>query len=79
MIPEEALKAALEAVQNETYGASYSRDLVRIALTTAAPLIRAQALEDAAEWQTELLGNPYFNSAQRDRLRWRAVTERGGE
>lgn len=49
MIPDEALKAALEAVQNETYGASYSRDLFRIALTAAAPLLRAQALEDAAD------------------------------
>lgn len=49
MIPQEAICAAVEAVRNETYGASYSRDLVRIALEAAAPFLRAQALEDAAD------------------------------
>ncbi|MGO4583619.1 hypothetical protein AB4Z38_06990 [Arthrobacter sp. 2RAF6] len=92
MIPEEATKAALEAVLNETYGASYSRDLVRIALEAAAPYLRAQALEDAAD---EIASGDFtfptvfpVNTGLSDLVTWgevhdylraRAVTERGGE
>jgi hypothetical protein len=53
MIPEEAMEAALLAVLNETYGASYSRDLVRIALTAAAPFIRAAAKREALESEAD--------------------------
>lgn len=37
----------------------------------------AKALEEAAEWETELLGNPVFGPVQRDRLRARAAAVRG--
>lgn len=45
-IPKEAFKAALEAVRNETRGSMHSRILARAALEAAAPLIRAQALDE---------------------------------
>ena len=79
MIPDEVIEAAAESLVGSTLGDRSGIkweeffEAARLALEAAAPLIRAQALEDAAanwsDWDAL--------SAPEDWLRARAAAERG--
>lgn len=82
MIPAEAVEAAMEAFLSESVarkGELGAQPMALLsALESAAPHIRAQALEDAADSrETERLF--MFGWDARERLRTRAAAERGVE
>ncbi len=95
MIPEEAIEAAAEWLpHSDDCEVRPERDctcwlprvnLMRAALEAAAPFLRAQALEDAAEEFNSRLpdgtgnGRAYNSYRVAELLRARAVTERGRE
>lgn len=84
MIPEQALKAAAKAMAPVVKELEATL-LARAALEAAAPFLRAQALEDAADEFSARLpdgtgnGRAYNSYRVAELLRARAVTERGGE
>lgn len=103
MIPKEAVEAGARAIYRsvnrshaDTKGwdevkpnwqASYRRDALA-ALTGAAPFLRAQALEDAADELEELASDASYNDSEDAMETWlnaatnlhaRAATERGQE
>ena len=87
MIPQEAIEAARAAIRKESmkiHGWGESENAVaRAALEAAAPFLRAQALEEAAdEFHSRLPdgtgnGRAYNSYRVAELLKARAVTERG--
>lgn len=82
MIPQEAIEAACDEWFSAIGDAAYP-DAMRQALEAAAPFIRAQALEDAADEFGSRLpdgtgnGRAYNSYRVAELLRARAATERG--
>lgn len=72
-VPDEAIEAAIGALSPTDAAAIYP-DAMRAALEAAAPYLRAQALEDAADAYRH-----YEAPNARLYLRARAAAERGGE